>query len=96
MSEKCNNDEAQEPTMFHGENDASSWFDWKMAMMGYGSRLVICFSIGYTVFTTGRPYWFVSMFERKQSKKIRRLIRNYVSVCSYFRIASFSATDLFG
>ncbi|KAK9223382.1 hypothetical protein WN944_011824 [Citrus x changshan-huyou] len=37
--------------------------------MGYGSGLVIGLSIGYMVFVTGRPLWFVKMFEKKQSKK---------------------------
>lgn len=57
--------------MFHGENDASRWFDWKMAMIGYGSGLVIGLSLGYMVFIIGRSHWFISIVERKQSKKMR-------------------------
>lgn len=43
--------------------------------MGYASRVVIGLSIGYVVFVTERPRWFVRMMERKQSKKVRRMIR---------------------
>ena len=34
-------------------------------MMGYGSGLIIGLSMGYIVFSTGKPWWFVSMVERK-------------------------------
>ncbi|KAK9221103.1 hypothetical protein WN944_009528 [Citrus x changshan-huyou] len=41
LSKSYNIDEAPEPTRFHEEDDASSWFDWKFAKMGYVSGLVI-------------------------------------------------------
>ncbi|ESR61446.1 hypothetical protein CICLE_v10018299mg, partial [Citrus x clementina] len=54
LSDKCSNiDDAQEPA----PTDTWSWFDWKVAMMGYASGLVIGFSIGYMAFATGRPRW---------------------------------------
>ncbi|XP_024046720.1 receptor-like protein 9DC3 [Citrus clementina] len=64
LTKQCGKDDPPElvPT-------TSSWFDWKVAKMGYGSGLVIGLSIGYMVFATGRPLWFVKMFEKKQSKK---------------------------
>ncbi|KAH9747319.1 Receptor-like protein 6 [Citrus sinensis] len=64
LTKQCGKDDPPElvPT-------TSSWFDWKVAKMGYGSGLVIGLSIGYMVFVTGRPLWFVKMFEKKQSKK---------------------------
>ena len=34
-------------------------------MMGYGSGLVIGLSMGYIVFSTGNPRWFVSRVERR-------------------------------
>ena len=37
-------------------------------MMGYGSGLVIGLSMGYIVFTTGKPWWFGSMIERNVIK----------------------------
>ncbi|KAK9221123.1 hypothetical protein WN944_009548 [Citrus x changshan-huyou] len=56
-------------------DDASSWFDWKLAMLGYASGVVIDLSIGYMAFVTGRPQWFVRMIESKQSRKLRRVIK---------------------
>ncbi|XP_052291443.1 receptor-like protein 20 isoform X1 [Citrus sinensis] len=74
LLESCNIDEAPEPvgsTRFDEEEDASSWFDWKFAKMGYGSGLVIGLSVGYMVFGTGKPRWLVRMIEKYQSNKVR-------------------------
>ena len=71
LPKKCANNETQElgPTTSHEFHDDNvSWFDWKIAMMGYGCGLVIGLSMGYIVFATRRPQWFVRMVERKQSK----------------------------
>ncbi|KAK9221104.1 hypothetical protein WN944_009529 [Citrus x changshan-huyou] len=57
------------PLSFHEGDDASRWFDWKFAKMGYASGLVIGLSIAYMVFATGRPWWFVKMIEEKQATK---------------------------
>ncbi|KAK9221105.1 hypothetical protein WN944_009530 [Citrus x changshan-huyou] len=78
LAKSCNIDEAPEPTTptgFIEGDDASSWFDWKLAKLGYASGVVIGLSIGYMAFVTGRPQWFVRMIERKQSRKLRRVIR---------------------
>ncbi|KAL5735766.1 hypothetical protein ACOSP7_030220 [Xanthoceras sorbifolium] len=70
LSEKCSNDEPPEPepTRFHEEQDTWSWFDWKIIMMGYGNGLVIGLSMGYIVLSIGKPWWFVSIVERKVIK----------------------------
>ncbi|KAL1085133.1 hypothetical protein V6Z11_D08G029200, partial [Gossypium hirsutum] len=56
-------------------------FFWQVVMMGYGSGVVIGLSLGYIVFTTGRPWWFVRKVERDwqynftkwvQRNKVRR------------------------
>ncbi|KAK9221125.1 hypothetical protein WN944_009550 [Citrus x changshan-huyou] len=78
LSKSCSIDEASEPTTptgFIEGDDASSWFDWKPAMLGYASGVVIGLSIGFMAFVTGRPQWFVRMIERKQSRKLTRVIR---------------------
>ncbi|KAK9221110.1 hypothetical protein WN944_009535 [Citrus x changshan-huyou] len=72
LSKSCSIDEAPEPTTptgFIEGDDASSWFDWKLAKLGYASGVVIGLSIGYMAFVT------VRMIERKQSRKLRRVIR---------------------
>ena len=77
MSKKCSNDEPpeSEPTIIKEEQDTWSWFDSKIMMMGYGSGLVIGLSMGYIVFQTGKPWWFVSMVERKVIKLTGRCRR---------------------
>ncbi|KAK9221108.1 hypothetical protein WN944_009533 [Citrus x changshan-huyou] len=78
LSKSCSIDEAPEPTTATGfieGDDASNWFDWKLAKLGYASGVVIGLSIGYMAFVTGRPQWFVRMIERKKSRKLRRVIR---------------------
>ncbi|KDO39826.1 hypothetical protein CISIN_1g037195mg, partial [Citrus sinensis] len=58
LSKSCSTDEAPEPTTptgFIEGDDASSWFDWKLAKLGYASGVVIGLSIGYMAFVTGRP-----------------------------------------
>ncbi|KAH9788929.1 Receptor-like protein 6 [Citrus sinensis] len=56
----------------HEEDETASWFDWKMAKLGYASGLVIGLSIGYMVLSIGRPRWLVKMVERDQQNKVRR------------------------
>ncbi|KAL9458672.1 hypothetical protein AB3S75_007525 [Citrus x aurantiifolia] len=78
LSKSCSIDEAPKPTTptgFIEGDDASSWFDWKLAKLGYASGVVIGLSIGYMAFVTGRPQWFIRMIERKQSRKLRRVVR---------------------
>ncbi|XVE63386.1 hypothetical protein DITRI_Ditri07aG0016200 [Diplodiscus trichospermus] len=45
-------------------------FIWKVAMMGYGCGVVLGLSMGYIVFTTRRPWWFVRMIERYWQRKV--------------------------
>ncbi|XP_044512012.1 receptor-like protein 6 [Mangifera indica] len=47
LSKKCTNDELQStiPSIFQGEDNDSSWFDWKISLMGYGSGLVLGITI---------------------------------------------------
>ncbi|XP_052486404.1 receptor-like protein 9DC3 [Gossypium raimondii] len=47
---------------------------WKIAVMGYGSGVVLGLSVGYIVFTTGRPRWLVKMIKRNPEKRMRRRI----------------------
>ena len=81
LSKKCSNDEQPKsnPTIFQEDEDTWSWFDWKIIMMCYGSGLVIGFSMGYIVFSIRKPWWFVSLVERKVIKlfgRRERLRRN--------------------
>ncbi|XP_044509592.1 receptor-like protein 6 [Mangifera indica] len=74
LSNKCDNDEAP-PMIDEEENNASSWFDWKIALMGYGSGFVIGISIACMVFSTGKPLFFLRLIERVHQRNVRWLNR---------------------
>ncbi|XP_044466266.1 receptor-like protein 33 [Mangifera indica] len=63
LTKKC-----QEPpsSTFHDYEDhnKSTWFDWKVIMMGYGCGLLLGLLIGYAVFSTGKPQWVLRMIEK--------------------------------
>ncbi|XP_022717769.1 serine/threonine-protein kinase BRI1-like 1 [Durio zibethinus] len=72
LSKKCGNDKGPKPpTPVFVEDEGSAMpFIWKLAMMGYGCGLVFGLSMGYIVFTTGRPWWFVRTIERDWQKNV--------------------------
>ncbi|KAL1175162.1 hypothetical protein V6Z11_A04G071300 [Gossypium hirsutum] len=74
LSKKCGNDQELEspPSIVADESETSIW---KIAAMGYGSGLVLGLSMGYIVFTTGRPRWLVKMIKRNPQMR-RRIRRN--------------------
>ncbi|TYI32376.1 hypothetical protein ES332_A04G056300v1 [Gossypium tomentosum] len=55
-------------------NESEIALIWKITVMGYGNGLVLGLSMGYIVFTTGRPRWLVKMIKRNPDKRIRRKI----------------------
>ncbi|XP_031276078.1 receptor-like protein 9DC3 [Pistacia vera] len=66
LSNKCDINEAPQPesSIDHDEeHNISTWLDWKVIMMGYRSRLSLGLSIGYIVFSTGKPRWFLRMID---------------------------------
>ncbi|XP_031285655.1 receptor-like protein 18 [Pistacia vera] len=69
LSRKCIHDEPPSPVplIYHEEDDESSWFDWKIALMGYECGFVLGLSIGYIAFTTRKPQWFIRKIERENS-----------------------------
>ncbi|KAH9779630.1 Receptor-like protein 6 [Citrus sinensis] len=77
LTVRCSNDGLPEapPLASSDHDETASRFDWKMAKMGYASGLVIGLSIGYMVFSTGKPQWFVRMVEGDQQKNVRRARR---------------------
>ncbi|XP_017639758.1 receptor-like protein 9DC3 [Gossypium arboreum] len=76
LSKECNNDEIPERAQDEEDNGNDNGngngiaFIWKVAMMGYGSGMVLGISIGYIVFTTGRPRWLVRKIERDLQNKV--------------------------
>ncbi|KAH9779615.1 Receptor-like protein 7 [Citrus sinensis] len=79
LTVRCSNDGLPKaPRLASFDHDeTASRFDWKMAKMGYASGLVIGLSIGYMVFSTGKPHWFVRLVEEDQQKNVRRARRRH-------------------
>ncbi|WRX28574.1 Leucine-rich repeat - like 10, partial [Theobroma cacao] len=59
LSKQCGNDEEPKlPVPMPKEDEGFEIaFIWKVVMMGYGCGVVLGLSMGYIVFTTGRPWW---------------------------------------
>ncbi|GLT83644.1 hypothetical protein SLE2022_019210 [Rubroshorea leprosula] len=68
------------PSSFQ-EKDELWRFGWRVVGLGYGCGVVFGLLMGYHVFRTGKPKWFVSLFDGRPSqngrkmKKARRLVQ---------------------
>ncbi|GKV14795.1 hypothetical protein SLEP1_g25613 [Rubroshorea leprosula] len=56
------------PSKFDEEDDFATLFEWKFALAGHGCGLVLGLSLGYIMFTTGKPWWVVKKVEKYQQK----------------------------
>ncbi|KAK5833996.1 receptor-like protein 6 [Gossypium arboreum] len=74
LSKKCGNNQEPKSPPSTVADEFETTLVWKIAAMGYGSGLVLGLSIGYIVFTTGRPRWLVKMIKRNSKKRMRRRI----------------------
>ncbi|GKV49138.1 hypothetical protein SLEP1_g55903 [Rubroshorea leprosula] len=68
------------PSSFQ-EKDELWRFEWRVVVLGYGCGVVFGLLMGYLVFRTGKPKWFVSLFDGRPSqsgrkmRKARRLVQ---------------------
>ncbi|GLT26509.1 hypothetical protein SLA2020_015700 [Shorea laevis] len=68
------------PSSFQ-EKDELWRFGWRVVVLGYGCGVVFGLLMGYHVFRTGNPKWFVSLFDGRPSqsgrkmRKARRLVQ---------------------
>ncbi|GKV44954.1 hypothetical protein SLEP1_g52090 [Rubroshorea leprosula] len=68
------------PSSFQ-EKDELWRFGWRVVVLGYGCGVVFGLLMGYLVFRTGKPKWFVSLFDGRPSqsgrkmRKARRLVQ---------------------
>ncbi|KAK8972081.1 hypothetical protein V6N11_061889 [Hibiscus sabdariffa] len=70
LSRGCNND-AETPTKLDRDDDDE--INWKFSiLMGYGCGLVLGLSMAYIVFTTGKPWWFIRIFEKTRQRFAKR------------------------
>ncbi|KAK9016538.1 hypothetical protein V6N11_079034 [Hibiscus sabdariffa] len=74
LSKGCVND-AETPTKLDRDDDDDDEINWKFSiLMGYGCGLVLGLSMGYIVFTTGKPWWLIKIYESSTNscKKIEK------------------------
>ncbi|EOY11888.1 Serine-threonine protein kinase [Theobroma cacao] len=72
LSKECSNEQNLEPKPTKSGEDGDA-VNWKFSiLMGYGCGLVCGLSMGYIVFTTGKPWWLVRIIERGQQKYVVR------------------------
>ncbi|XVF78276.1 hypothetical protein PTKIN_Ptkin14bG0118700 [Pterospermum kingtungense] len=71
LSTSCSNNGKLKPTPT--EDQFIRGLKWKTAMLiDYGCGLVFGLSMGYIIFTTGKPWWFVRVVERVEKKYVKR------------------------
>ncbi|XWS16883.1 hypothetical protein CRYUN_Cryun33cG0019400 [Craigia yunnanensis] len=76
LLKQCENGEGPKPPapMFVEHEGFAIPFIWKVAMIEYGCGVVLGLSMGYIVFTTERPWWFVRMIERDLQNNVTKWI----------------------
>ncbi|XVF77190.1 hypothetical protein PTKIN_Ptkin14bG0025800 [Pterospermum kingtungense] len=70
VSKGCNNSEP--PLSILPKEDGSEsniTFGWKVVLIGYGCGAVFGLAMGYVVFQTGKPKWFVALVEDQHRKR---------------------------
>ncbi|GKV38415.1 hypothetical protein SLEP1_g46329 [Rubroshorea leprosula] len=79
LSKSC--DRIGTPPSSFQEKDELWRFGWRVVVLGYGCGVVFGLLMGYLVFRTGKPKWFVSLFDGRpsqsggQMRKARRLVQ---------------------
>ncbi|GLT40351.1 hypothetical protein SLA2020_144930 [Shorea laevis] len=79
LSKSC--DGIGTPPSFFQEKDELWRFGWRVVVLGYGCGVIFGLLMGYHVFRTRKPKWFVSLFDGRPSqsgrkmKKARRLVQ---------------------
>jgi len=81
MPKECNSDEAppSQPSNFHDGDDSKFFgegFGWKAVALGYGCGFVFGVTMGYVVFRTRKPAWFLKVVEDQWNLKARRTKKN--------------------
>ncbi|XP_031286420.1 receptor-like protein 9DC3 [Pistacia vera] len=75
LSQKCGtyNETPQPPSTLEDDAESSSGFGWKVVLIGYGCGMVLGLTMGYLVFSIGKPQWVIRMVEGGYPRKGRRL-----------------------
>ncbi|KAK8504756.1 hypothetical protein V6N12_047005 [Hibiscus sabdariffa] len=69
LSKRCDNDE-ETPAKFDRDGVVDDdELNWKISiLMGYGCGLVLGMSMAYIAFATGKPWWFIRIYERVRQR----------------------------
>ncbi|KAF2318898.1 hypothetical protein GH714_011528 [Hevea brasiliensis] len=71
--EKCDSGERKKPTTSKEDDSKSkNGFGWKAVLAGYGCGVIFGVVMGYVVFKTRKPTWFVRMVEGEGHRKPKR------------------------
>ncbi|KAF2318897.1 hypothetical protein GH714_011524 [Hevea brasiliensis] len=71
--EKCDYGERQQPTSSKEiDSKSKNGFGWKAVLAGYGCGVIFGVVMGYVVFKTRKPIWFVRMVEGEGRRKLKR------------------------
>ncbi|XP_039029284.1 receptor-like protein 18 [Hibiscus syriacus] len=74
-------DDEEETSSKFDPNDDDDGLNWKFSIsMGYGCGLVLGLSMGYIAFVTGKPWWFIEVFERVQQKFAKWLGDGFIAI----------------
>ncbi|XP_044511441.1 receptor-like protein 9DC3 [Mangifera indica] len=74
LSNTCETyDETPQPLLKSGDGESSNGFGWKVVLIGYGCGMVLGVTMGYLVFSIGKPLWLIRIVEGRQPRKKRRL-----------------------
>ncbi|XVF03666.1 hypothetical protein REPUB_Repub05bG0013000 [Reevesia pubescens] len=73
VSKSCSNTEPP-PSNFTEEDGSKSNIDfgWKVVLIGYGCGVIFGLAMGYVVFQTGKPKWFVTLVEDQCNKRRKK------------------------
>ncbi|GLT49886.1 hypothetical protein SLA2020_234100 [Shorea laevis] len=61
------------PGSFPGKDNELWEFGWRVVLLGYACGLVVGLLMGYFAFQTGKPKWFVTLFDGQHNHKARNL-----------------------
>ncbi|GFZ21191.1 receptor like protein 7 [Actinidia rufa] len=79
LSKECGNNQPKVPPRVarqqEDDSDFASGFTWKVMVMGYGCGMALGLVMGYLMFLTGRPKFFVRIVESEVREMAKRLKR---------------------
>ncbi|XP_057485938.1 receptor-like protein 6 [Actinidia eriantha] len=79
LSKECGDNQPKVPPRVarqqEDDSDFASGFTWKVVVMGYGCGMALGLVMGYLMFLTGRPKFFVRIVESEVHEMAKRLKR---------------------